>query len=84
MIPKVYRYPDLKEAGIANSWAQLRRMIDRHGFPPGRMLSSNVRAWTAAEIDAWMASRPVDGPAPRGVAARKRGRPSKAATQPTI
>ena len=67
------RFRDLKERGIVNSWPQLRRLVDLHGFPKGRLLSPNIRAWTGAEIDAWIASRPVEGGGPlRGAAKAKR------------
>ena len=32
------------------------------------MIGPNARAWTDDEVDAWYASRPVEGPAPRGIA----------------
>ena len=35
------------------------------------MIGVNTRAWTEDEIDAWIESRPVAGPEPRGVAKRK-------------
>ncbi len=73
------RFRDLKERGIVNSWPQLRRLIDLHGFPRGRLLSPNTRAWTGAEIDAWIASRPVDGCGPlRGAAKAKHARKAEA------
>jgi predicted DNA-binding transcriptional regulator AlpA len=78
------RFRDLKERGIVNSWPQLRRMIDLHEFPAGRLLSPNIRAWTGAEIDDWIASRPsrpVAGSSPlRGAAkARHEAKATKAA-----
>jgi hypothetical protein len=53
------RFSDLRDRGIINSWPMLRRRIDRDGFPPGRMLGPNFRAWSEAEIDEWLATRPT-------------------------
>ena len=58
------RFADLQERGIVNSWPQLKRLQDLHGFPLGRMLSPNIRAWDAAEIDKWFSSRPVENDRP--------------------
>jgi hypothetical protein len=65
------RFRDLKERGIVANWPTLKRRILLDGFPPGRMLGGNVRAWLESEIDAWVASRPIEGPKPRGAAAKK-------------
>jgi predicted DNA-binding transcriptional regulator AlpA len=66
------RYKQLREAGIARSWAQLNYLIDEHGFPVGVRLSPQVRSWTVEEVEAWIASRPSDRrPTPRA------GRPRK-------
>lgn len=78
---KLVRFRDLKERGIANSWAQLRNLQTDHGFPLGRMLGPNTRVWTEEEIDDWIAARPVAGPPPRGAAKAGRGRPRKAAAE---
>jgi hypothetical protein len=79
MTPKIYlRFGDLKERGLVRSWPQLRRMIRHYGFPPGRMLSPNVRIWTGQELETYFASRPIEGPPARGCA--KRGRPRKVAS----
>ena len=74
---KFLRFSDLKAAGIISSWPMLKRRIERDGFPCGRMLGENTRAWTEAEIEAWLKSRPAAGPAPRGAAKVRRGRPRK-------
>jgi predicted DNA-binding transcriptional regulator AlpA len=68
------RFRDLKSRGIVNSWPQLRRLIDLHDFPRGRLLSPNTRAWTGAEIDDWIASRPVGGGQLRGAAKARHAR----------
>lgn len=65
------RFRDLQERRIVASWPQLRNLLRSQNFPPGRMIGVNTRAWTEDEIDAWIESRPVAGPEPRGVAKRK-------------
>jgi hypothetical protein len=79
---KLLRFRDLQERGIINNWPMLRRRIERDGFPRGRMIGPNSRAWTEAEVDAWIKSRPAAGPPPRGAAKsrRERKRTGEAAT----
>lgn len=72
------RFRDLKERGIVDSWAQLGNLQRDQDFPLGRMFSVNTRTWSEDEIDAWLASRPIAGPPPRGAAKAGRGRPRKA------
>ena len=55
------RFPDLNDAGIVRNWPQLKRLVERHGFPAGRILSDNTRFWSADEVDQWLASRPLAG-----------------------
>ena len=74
---RLLRFRDLRERGIINNWPALRYRIDRDGFPPGRMIGPNSRAWTEAEVDAWIKSRPTAGPAPRGAAKVRRDRAHK-------
>jgi predicted DNA-binding transcriptional regulator AlpA len=76
---KLLRFRELKERGIIPNWPTLRARINRDGFPRGRMIGPNARAWTEDEVDAWIASRPTAGPPPRGAALRPRGRPRKLA-----
>jgi hypothetical protein len=57
-IVKYLRFTDLKAAGIINNRVTLARMI-KSGFPPGKLLGPNTRAWPETEIEAWLASRPV-------------------------
>jgi hypothetical protein len=52
------RFADLKAGGVVRNWPTLRRWIEREGFPPGRRIAPNTRAWTPAEIEGWIASRP--------------------------
>ncbi|PWT73229.1 MAG: hypothetical protein C5B46_05665 [Proteobacteria bacterium] len=80
---RLLRFRDLKERGIVNNWPTLRNRIAKYGFPPGRMTGPNERTWVEAEIDAWIKSRPTVGPAPRGIAKTRQGRPRKAAATAT-
>jgi predicted DNA-binding transcriptional regulator AlpA len=59
MLPSFVRYRDLKQRGIVSSWPQLRRMQEAYGFPTGRLLGANIRAWTESEIEEWLAKCPV-------------------------
>jgi hypothetical protein len=68
---RLVAFNDLKARGIVQSWAQSKR-LQLQGFPPGRMISANARRWTEEEIEDWIASRPVAGPAPRGAARRSK------------
>jgi hypothetical protein len=77
------RFGDLKTRNIVKSWPQLKRLVELYGFPPGRMLSPNIRVWTEDEIDAYLESRPIEGPAPRGAAKAKRDRRRKSADNAT-
>jgi len=58
------RFSDLRACGIVKSWPQLKRLQQLHGFPRGRMLSPNIRAWTEDEVSGWIASRPVENRRP--------------------
>jgi hypothetical protein len=58
-LPSLCRFRDLRNAGVVDNWQQLNRMIDHDGFPPGRLLSPNVRTWTTEEINDWYATRPT-------------------------
>ena len=79
---KLLRYADLKDRQIVKSRAQLKNLIEKYGFPPGRMLGPNTRVWDEeTEIAAWLDSRPVAGPPPRGIAKVGKGRPRKAAPE---
>jgi predicted DNA-binding transcriptional regulator AlpA len=78
---KWLRFRNLKERQIVDSWPQLRNLVEKQGFPPGRMLGLNTRAWDEDnEVEPWLASRPIAGPEPRGAAKAGRGRPRKAET----
>ena len=65
------RFSHLQARNIVGSWAQLRRLQEKHGFPAGRMISPNIRIWSEEEIDAYIAACPVEGPPMRGSARQK-------------
>jgi predicted DNA-binding transcriptional regulator AlpA len=54
------RFADLRERGIVMNWPTLQRWIREEGFPPGRLLGKNTRAWTEQEIADWIESRPAE------------------------
>lgn len=56
---KLLRYPDLVARGVVRSRMTLKRIIDFHGFPQGRLITPNCRVWTEEEIEAYEAARPV-------------------------
>ena len=62
------RFRDLQERGVVDSWPQLKRLQEKYGFPLGRMLAPNTRCWDEAEVDVWIASRPVENPRRQGAA----------------
>ena len=65
---KWLRFAELKARGIVDSWPMIARRVERDGFPPGRMLGPNTRAWSESEIEQWLNSRPVAGQAGRPAA----------------
>jgi predicted DNA-binding transcriptional regulator AlpA len=56
---KFLRYPDLVEMNVVRSRMTLKRLIDSQGFPPGRLITPNSRAWTDEEVIEWLDNRPV-------------------------
>ena len=80
MPKKWLRFPDLKARGLVNSWPALTNKIRTQGFPPGRMLGPNTRAWSIEEIEGYEESRPIAGPSPRGAAKAAKGRPPRTAS----
>ncbi len=72
MTPTLLRFSDLKARGIVANWVTLNNWIEREGFPAGRMLGPNTRAWTEAEVLAWLESRPVQKAPARGAAKDKK------------
>jgi predicted DNA-binding transcriptional regulator AlpA len=63
------RFRDLKARGIVKSWPSLKHRINKFGFPPGRLIGPNSRAWTVDEIEGWIAKQPT---APKLTPAGKR------------
>jgi hypothetical protein len=59
-LPFYIRYRDLRAAGIVDSWQQLYNLIDDYGFPPGVLISANVRARDIAEVKQWLANRSTE------------------------
>jgi predicted DNA-binding transcriptional regulator AlpA len=67
---KFIRFPDLVAKGVVNSRMTLKRLIDTHGFPPGKLITPNARAWSEAEVDAWVNDRPTTRKGPQARASR--------------
>ena len=59
MTPTLLRFADLKARGIVHNWPTLLRWIEREGFPPGKQLGPNSRAWFDSEVAEWLDSRPT-------------------------
>jgi hypothetical protein len=59
-------FADLRARRIVKNYTTLNRWIKEQGFPAGRLLGPNTRAWVESEVDAWIASRPTDAIEPRG------------------
>ncbi|WOS61382.1 helix-turn-helix transcriptional regulator [Sinorhizobium fredii] len=69
---RLLRFADLKKRQIVTSWPQLRRMVERYGFPSGILLGPNTRAWREEEIEDWLARRPTESkPDPRSGTGRE-------------
>jgi hypothetical protein len=84
----VYRdFGYLKAEGIVRSRAALKGLIEKHDFPPGRLVGPNSRKWTDEEIVGYLASRPT-GPKPappppgHGKAHQSPGQPDATASPP--
>ena len=59
MVPRYLRFRDLKERGIVSNRVTLGSWIQNQGFPPGRLIGPNARAWTEAEISDYLKRRPT-------------------------
>jgi predicted DNA-binding transcriptional regulator AlpA len=68
------RYRDLVARGIVRNRMTLKRRIEKDNFPVGRMTGPNERTWTEEEVDAWIGSRPIEGPKLKGAAKANRDR----------
>lgn len=55
---KLIGYTDLVEMGVVRSRMTLKRLIDSHGFPEGRLTTPNCRKWEEKEVEAWVKARP--------------------------
>ena len=73
------RFRDLKQRGIVTNHPTLQRWIAREGFPPGMMLGPNTRVWREVDIEAWLASRPIENTGP-AIAATRAARKERART----
>jgi hypothetical protein len=63
MLKKLLRFKNLKERGYVTSRNQLRVLIKRCGFPPGRRISDRIVTWEEDAVADWYLNRPVaDGP----------------------
>ncbi len=60
MATKYLRYPDLVERQIVNNRTTLQRWIHNYDFPTGILLGPNSRAWSADQVEAWLAARVVE------------------------
>jgi len=59
-VPQLLRFKDLQRLNVTASWAGLRNLQDNQDFPLGKLLGPSTRVWTAAEVNAWLASRPTN------------------------
>ena len=76
----IVRFCDLKARGIVTSYAQLKVLVDRHGFPPGQLMSKKGRFWFEDQVAAFLNSRPMYDATTRppligGAKMRAEGRP---------
>jgi predicted DNA-binding transcriptional regulator AlpA len=76
---RLLSFKELQARGIIGNWPMLKRRIEQDDFPVGRMIGPNTRRWTEEEVEKWIKSRPVAGPALKGVAKTRRGNPRKSA-----
>ena len=74
MTRNLLRFKDLHERGIVSNWPQLKNMVENYGFPAGRMVGANSRAWFEDEIYSWLEGLPsaLDAKPPLRGSARKR------------
>ena len=76
MLPTLLRFRDLKERGYVDSHPQLKHLIEKYGFPRGRLASPHIRTWTVDEVAEWYASRPTKSTEPlKGAVAHPITRP---------
>lgn len=82
-IPHFVLQADLSERQISADSRQTRYLISHHNFPPGRMLSPQIRGWTEQEVSEWLATRPVKSRCNIPESKRPRGRPRREAAPAT-
>lgn len=70
---KLYRFAYLKDVGLVPNWPTLRRWQEQVGFPTGKLIGPNIRAWTGAELNHFLVTRPT-GPTTLKGAAKRGGR----------
>jgi predicted DNA-binding transcriptional regulator AlpA len=73
---KRLRFRDLVALGVVTNRMTLKNWIRDLAFPPGQLTGPHSRTWGESEVEAWVASRPVE-PKP---GSPRRGRPPKAKT----
>ena len=78
------RYADLVELGIVRNRVTLQNWVKDRGFPAGRLLGPNARAWREKEVEAWIASRPTALKPIPPVKNGRRGRPRKVSAEATV
>jgi hypothetical protein len=66
MLNRQLRFADLQALNIVDNRVTLKNWIANEGFPPGRKLGPNIRAWDEGEVLAWMRSRPTEPRPPTG------------------
>lgn len=76
-VPHFLRAADLFERQIASNRSQIDNLVRNHGFPAGRLISPNVRAWTEEEIAEYLDRCPTE---PRETN-RGPGRPRRRTTE---
>ena len=64
---RLYRYRDLKSAGVPYTRKHLIDLEKREQFPARVRLGENSIAWVADEVDAWVEAR-IRARAPRAAA----------------
>jgi predicted DNA-binding transcriptional regulator AlpA len=62
MLDTLLRFNDLRDRRVVGNRMTLQRWIAREGFPPGKKIGPNSRAWTESEVAEWLASRPAAKP----------------------
>jgi hypothetical protein len=58
-LPTFIRYDYLNAHGIVKSRPQLKRLIEKEGFPPGQLFGAGTRVWDIDEVMVWVKSRPT-------------------------